>query len=343
MAVVAVLATIYGLKQVVQDGLDFLPAGCIVAGLAVGVGSVCRQRTLADPVVDVGLFRITAFRAALAVNLLAIFVTIGWSRIELADRLPAAIPAEAAAAARDTLGGAVAVASQLPDPLGAVVLQVAREAFVQGMQLSAVIAAVVAVGLAILVVVTLSSQPAASADVHAEAEVARATVTPAGSGSRDTVGDKHGFVTKDVPPERRVIMMNRRALIVGGGIGGPVAAMALKRARIEATVYEAAGAPADYVGLFLNTSSNGLDVLRTLDIDAAGRADGFAIPRSVMWSGTGRRLGEVANGIRLHDGTVSVALRRGLLQGVLREEAERAASGSSSASGWTPTRPPTAG
>jgi FAD-dependent urate hydroxylase len=118
-------------------------------------------------------------------------------------------------------------------------------------------------------------------------------------------------------------MANRRALIMGGGIGGPVAAIALERAGIEATVYEAADAPADYVGLFLNTASNGLDVLRTLGVDAAGQADGFRIPRSVMWSGTGKRLGEVANGIRLRDGTVSVALRRGLLQRVLREEAER--------------------
>jgi FAD-dependent urate hydroxylase len=118
-------------------------------------------------------------------------------------------------------------------------------------------------------------------------------------------------------------MTSRRALIMGGGIGGPVAAMALERAGVDATVYEAAEAPADYVGLFLNTSSNGLDVLRTLGIDAAGQADGFPMPRMLMWSGTGKRLGEVANGIRLADGTVSVAVKRGLLQRVLRQEAER--------------------
>jgi FAD-dependent urate hydroxylase len=118
-------------------------------------------------------------------------------------------------------------------------------------------------------------------------------------------------------------MTNGRVLIMGGRIGGPVAAIALERAGLEATVYEASEAPADYVGLFLNVSSNGLDVLRTLDVDAAGRADGFPIPHMVMWSRTGKRLGEVANGIRLRDGTVSVALRRGLLQRVLREEAER--------------------
>jgi FAD-dependent urate hydroxylase len=114
----------------------------------------------------------------------------------------------------------------------------------------------------------------------------------------------------------------KKALIVGGGIGGPVAAMALQRVGVEATVYEAHDAPADYAGLFLNTASNGLDVLRILGIDVPARADGFPIPRMVMWSGTGKRLGEVANGARLPDGTVSVVVKRGLLQRVLREEAE---------------------
>jgi 2-polyprenyl-6-methoxyphenol hydroxylase-like FAD-dependent oxidoreductase len=114
----------------------------------------------------------------------------------------------------------------------------------------------------------------------------------------------------------------KKALIVGGGIGGPLAAMALQRAGIEAVVYEAYDAPSDYAGLFLNTASNGLDVLGTLDIDMPARADGFPMPRMVMWSGTGKRLGEVANGVRLPNGTVSVIVKRGLLQRVLREEAE---------------------
>ena len=113
----------------------------------------------------------------------------------------------------------------------------------------------------------------------------------------------------------------RTALVIGGGIAGPVAAMALQRAGIEAVVYEAHDAPSDYAGLFLNTASNGLDVLSTLEIDVPARADGFPIPRMVMWSGTGKRLGEVANGIRLSDGTVSVIVKRGLLQRVLREAA----------------------
>src|SRR3712207_2854801 len=127
---------------------------------------------------------------------------------------------------------------------------------------------------------------------------------------------------------RKEIVVNKtptngkKALIVGGGIGGPVAAMALQRVGIEAVVYEAYDAPADYAGLFLNTASNGLGVLRTLGIDVPAQADGFPVPRMVMWSGTGKRLGEVANGIRLPDGTVSVVVKRGLLQRVLREEAQ---------------------
>jgi len=50
----------------------------ILAGLAVGLVFVRRQRTLADPMIDVALFRIAAFNAALATNFLAIFVAVGY-------------------------------------------------------------------------------------------------------------------------------------------------------------------------------------------------------------------------------------------------------------------------
>src|SRR5437867_1462226 len=112
-----------------------------------------------------------------------------------------------------------------------------------------------------------------------------------------------------------------KALIIGGGIGGPVAAMALQRAGIDSMVYEAYDQPADFTGFFLNTASNGLDALRTLNVDVTARADGFPIPDMIMSSGKGKWLGQVANGMRLADGTVSVCVKRGLLQRVLREEA----------------------
>ena len=306
MSIAAVLAVIYGLKEIAQGGFGLMPFGTILAGLAIGVAWVRRQQTLADPMIDVRLFRIRSFNAALAVNSLAIFVAVGyflyvaqylqlveglspleaglWSlpsavgfivgsqlapyvvqrirpgrliagglavaglglamltqvgptggllmlvassvvislglapvfglttelivgsapperagaasgisetgaelggalgiailgtigvaiyRGEIADRLPSAVPVEAAADARDTLGRAVAVAGELPNQLATAVLDTAREAFVHAMQLTSGIAAVVAVGLAILAVVMLRADGEPPADPSSESE-----------------------------------------------------------------------------------------------------------------------------------------------------------------------------
>lgn len=73
----------------------------------------------------------------------------------MTDGVPAGVSPEAAEAARDTLGGAVAAAGLLPDRLGAPLLDAAREAFVYGLQVTAVISAVISMSLAILVTVLL--------------------------------------------------------------------------------------------------------------------------------------------------------------------------------------------
>ena len=291
MSVVAVLAVIYGLKEIAQSGFGVLPGLAILVGVTVAVLWVRRQRSLADPMIDVNLFRIRSFNAALTVNFLSIFVMVGyflfvaqylqlvvglspleaglWSlpsaaafiigsqlaprivqrvrpghliggglavgavglamltqvgpsgglpmlvaasvvislglapvfglttelivgsapperagaasgisetgaelggalgiailgsigvaiyRGEIADRLPASVPAEAQSVVSDTLGSAVAISGQLPAQLGAAVLDTARAAFVHGMQLTSGIAAVMAVGLALLAVAML--------------------------------------------------------------------------------------------------------------------------------------------------------------------------------------------
>jgi MFS transporter, DHA2 family, multidrug resistance protein len=51
-------------------------------------------------------------------------------RNQVAARLPADVPPAATTATRETLGGAVAAAAQLPEPLAATLLGAAREAFV---------------------------------------------------------------------------------------------------------------------------------------------------------------------------------------------------------------------
>ena len=295
MSISAVLATIFGLKELAQDGAGPRAALSLFAGLVVGHLFARRQLTLDDPMIDLRLFRNPAFAASLAINLLSIFVAVGyflfvaqylqlvlglspleaglWSvpsavgfivgsqlapwivrrvrpaviigaglamaaaglgvltqveasgglgavvtasliislglapvltlttdlivgsvpperagaasgmsetaaelggalgiailgsigvavyRGELADGLPAGVPVETTMVARDTLGAAVGVAGQLPPGTGAALLEVARDAFVQGMQLTSAIAAVVATALAILAATLLRHLP----------------------------------------------------------------------------------------------------------------------------------------------------------------------------------------
>ena len=68
---------------------------------------------------------------------------------------PADVSPEAAEAARDTLGGAVAAADSSPDRVGAELLEAAREAFTQGLQLTAIMSAAIVLGMAILAAVVL--------------------------------------------------------------------------------------------------------------------------------------------------------------------------------------------
>jgi DHA2 family multidrug resistance protein-like MFS transporter len=291
LSLAAVLAVIYGLKQVAQDGMGWLPVLSIAAGGAVGIVFVRRQRTLADPLIDLRLFRVPAFSTALATFASSIFVIAGiflfiaqylqlvlrlsplvaglWTvpsaggliagsmlapvlvrrvrpafvmagglalsavgfgmlaqvnaasglailvagsvvlalgvapvgtlatdiivgsapperagaasgisetsaelggalgiavlgsigtavyRSQVADAFPDGVPSEAAEATRDTLGGAVAAADQLPDRVGAGLLDTAREAFTQGLQVTAITSAAIVLGMAILAAVLL--------------------------------------------------------------------------------------------------------------------------------------------------------------------------------------------
>src|SRR5262249_48886566 len=108
-----------------------------------------------------------------------------------------------------------------------------------------------------------------------------------------------------------------RALIVGGGVCGPVAAMALQRAGIEAVVYEAQPPAAAAGGSYPPVPSHAPAALRA--IDAAGRVLRAAFPtgRRVMLSGTGGGLGGVAIGSPRDHGVVSRTIKRARLHQAL--------------------------
>jgi MFS transporter, DHA2 family, multidrug resistance protein len=78
MSLVAILSIIFGLKQTAQDGFGLMPVSTIVLGLIVGAVFIRRQFQLADPMIDLRLFRIPSFSAALAINVMTIFVAVGY-------------------------------------------------------------------------------------------------------------------------------------------------------------------------------------------------------------------------------------------------------------------------
>jgi MFS transporter, DHA2 family, multidrug resistance protein len=291
LSMAAVLAVVYGLKQIAQDGIGRWSTLCILAGLVVGVAFVRRQRALPDPLIDLRLFRQLDFTAALTTNILDFFVgfgiflfiaqylqsvlglsplnaglwTVPWAigfivgsmltplvvrrmrpayvmagglviaaigfavlaevrttpglaalvigsvllslglspmttlatdimvgmvpperagaassisetssefggalgiavlgsvgtfvyRRHVAGAIPFGVPVEAADAALSTLGGAVAVAAQLPAPMGAELLHVAKSAFAQSLAVTAWISAAIAIATAIATAVLL--------------------------------------------------------------------------------------------------------------------------------------------------------------------------------------------
>jgi MFS transporter, DHA2 family, multidrug resistance protein len=77
LSLAAVLAVIFGLKLIAQDGVAWLPALSIVAGLAIGFAFVSRQRRLSDPLIDLGLFRNRAFSASLVTYGVGILLVFG--------------------------------------------------------------------------------------------------------------------------------------------------------------------------------------------------------------------------------------------------------------------------
>ncbi len=112
-----------------------------------------------------------------------------------------------------------------------------------------------------------------------------------------------------------------RALIIGGGIAGTAAAMALQRAGVDAVVYEAYDRTADDVGAFLGIGPHGMDALRTLGLYETTRAVGFGMPTMAIFSGSGRKLVEYPVG--MPNGAESQVVRRADLYVALRDEAVR--------------------
>jgi len=77
LSLVSVLAVIYGVKRVAEGDASAVPALSIALGLLVGTAFLRRQGKLADPMIDLSLFRAPAFSVSVAANTLALFAVYG--------------------------------------------------------------------------------------------------------------------------------------------------------------------------------------------------------------------------------------------------------------------------
>jgi DHA2 family multidrug resistance protein-like MFS transporter len=165
-----------------SDGLAVLVTGSVVFSLGIGplfvlttdliMGSAPPERAgAASAISETG----AELGGAMGI---AILGSIGAAvyRGRMGDAIVDGIPAAAGDTARDTLGGAIAVAQQLPDRLGGELVSAAHSAFTQGLHITTAVGAVIAIGMAGLVL-TMLRDARTGAEPEAETEAASASTS----------------------------------------------------------------------------------------------------------------------------------------------------------------------
>jgi 2-polyprenyl-6-methoxyphenol hydroxylase-like FAD-dependent oxidoreductase len=115
-----------------------------------------------------------------------------------------------------------------------------------------------------------------------------------------------------------------KVVVIGAGVAGATSAVALSRLGAEVTLLEAYEDPGGDVGSFVSLAANGLRGLEALGCLDGVRERGFAVPRQLMLSSSGKVLGDVARGRTPTDTLLGVTLMRAHLVEELRATATAA-------------------
>lgn len=181
------------------DGLWVLVTGAVILSIGVGpmtimgvdmiIGAAPPERAGAASAISETN---QEFGMAIGVAVLGSLGTAIY-RAELDTAMPAGVPPGAAAASRDTLGGALEAASGLPGAVGTDLLAAARQAFTQGLHVNTVISAFLVAVAAVLVATLLRHvSPKNAEDAEQEAAGGQERV------AEDPVG-KQGPVAEQRP------------------------------------------------------------------------------------------------------------------------------------------------
>jgi DHA2 family multidrug resistance protein-like MFS transporter len=146
------------------SGFFFLP----VTGLVIGVAPPERAGAAA------GISQTAQeLGGALGIAVLGSIVASVY-RSSMAATAPDGVAPEVIGAARDTLAGAVRVATNLPAGIGDPLVDAARAAFIEGFQIASAVSSAIAFALAVLVVVTLRESAGTVEEPRGEAASAEA-------------------------------------------------------------------------------------------------------------------------------------------------------------------------
>lgn len=116
----------------------------------------------------------------------------------------------------------------------------------------------------------------------------------------------------------------KKALIIGGGIAGPVTAMALQRAGLDPIVCEAyEEAAAGQIGAYLTVAVNGLSALALLDAHQVVTEIGHPTATLSFATSAGKHITDMPIGGTLPDGTVTHSIKRRDMYRALNAEATR--------------------
>jgi 2-polyprenyl-6-methoxyphenol hydroxylase-like FAD-dependent oxidoreductase len=116
----------------------------------------------------------------------------------------------------------------------------------------------------------------------------------------------------------------KRVLVIGGGVAGPVAAMALRKAGLEPIVCEAyAEAAAEQMGSYLTVAVNGLSALSLVDAHQVVTGIGHPTPTLSFATSANKHIADMPIGGVLADGTVTHSVKRRDLYRALNAEAAR--------------------
>jgi 2-polyprenyl-6-methoxyphenol hydroxylase-like FAD-dependent oxidoreductase len=114
-----------------------------------------------------------------------------------------------------------------------------------------------------------------------------------------------------------------QVLIAGGGVAGPVTAMALQKVGIEATVFEAYPETDPELGSYFTITANGLTALGAIDAFELVETIGFSHRCNVLWNHAGRRLATIPLDSSLSDSPPAHTMKRSRLARTLQDEAIR--------------------